>query len=87
MAIALAVIVGGRRLDRLGMVGRHRQVERRLAWQNIMVRYRLSMTTFQDPLYTGYRYPADLISYAGTVNLSSMELRETRLLVGGRRQG
>jgi hypothetical protein len=41
-----------------------------------VVRYRLSMTTFQDPLYTGYRYPADLISYAGTVNLSSMELRE-----------
>ena len=22
------------------------------------------MTTFRDPLYTGYRYPADLISYA-----------------------
>ena len=29
-----------------------------------VVGYRPSMTTFRDPLYTGYRDPADLISYA-----------------------
>ncbi len=27
-------------------------------------RYLSSMTTLRDPLYAGYRYPAELISYA-----------------------
>ena len=29
-----------------------------------MVRYLSRMTTPRDPLYAGYRYPAELISYA-----------------------
>jgi hypothetical protein len=76
--IALAIITGGRQLDRLGLVGRHRQVERPLAWRNIRGQISALDDDVPRPFVYRYRYPADLISYAGTGNLWSMELRETR---------
>src|SRR3954470_12768064 len=43
---------------------RHRQVESGWGDGSRVIRYRSWMTTPRDPIYAGYRYPAELISYA-----------------------
>src|SRR6185369_8247875 len=45
-------------------IQRHRQVEGGWGDGSRVIRYRSWMTTPRDPLYAGYRYPAELISYA-----------------------
>src|SRR5690348_4552053 len=42
----------------------HRQVEGGWGDGSRVIRYRSWMTTPRDPIYAGYRYPAELISYA-----------------------
>src|SRR3954466_11807224 len=45
-------------------VRRHRQVEGGWGDGSRVIRYRSWMTTPRDPIYAGYRYPAELTSYA-----------------------
>src|SRR3954463_12776020 len=47
-----------------GVSRRHRQVEGGWGDGSRVIRYRSWMTTPRDPIYAGYRYPAELISYA-----------------------
>jgi hypothetical protein len=46
----------------------HRQVEPLWLCGKAVVRYATGMTTLRATLYAGYRFPAELISYAASDN-------------------